>query len=92
METRLLAGPVLPESDGALMRALDRCKDGREKGPLFTFAIRNASGETYRHVVAAGFIEASRVAQEVAKVGYTVDRAFDAEPADGIHGAYRAPL
>lgn len=92
METRLLANAVLPESDGALVRALERCKDGRETGPLFTFAIRNASGQTYRHVEAAGYIEASRIAQEVAKLGYSVDRAFDAEPADGIHGAYSAPI
>jgi hypothetical protein len=25
-------------------------------------------------------------------LGYTVDRAFDAEPPDGIHGTYGAPI
>lgn len=90
METSPRPCAHIPSSDGALLRALERCRDGAPRGPCLTLAFRNSGGEIFRIVEAAGLIEATRIAQESARLGFQVESPIGLEPRGGYNGIFRA--
>lgn len=92
MNSRLVPGVLIPDSDLALLLVLEECKSGSGKGPHLTFAFKNNQCEIYRFVATAGYLEAARLAGEVDKLGLVVERAFDPNSSDGVHGIYSQPL